>query len=334
MDIKTAVSICAPAVSPRDVVPILKHLVCIDRDLIASDSVTTVRARVNYPDFTCDAERMLYAMGTAQGSSEARVKIADDRVSVTIGKFRCSMRSHDAATRATYPCAPRPAPGRIAQALHVSGLCEVLRALCDVISTDATKVWSTGVLFDGKRMLATNNVVLAVADVPTALPNCIVPKRSIEQLLRVRDLLPNEQVSMVVEGNLVHFFIGPDVTVSSVLIAGEWPHVETLLAACTPKTRMIAVPPSMVSAVEALTRFVPAGFAPVLRLSGARVATREADTQAEMDLDGDETTVREFRGETLALVLQHATEWDLEPFPNACAFRGPLLRGVFIGVRQ
>ena len=111
MDLKTAVGLCAPAVSPRDVVPILKHLVCTDGDLIGSDGVTTVRARIGKQDaFTCDAERMLYATNHGAGAHPLKVKVSGDRVQVTVGPLRCSMRSHDEATRATYPCAPRPAP--------------------------------------------------------------------------------------------------------------------------------------------------------------------------------------------------------------------------------
>lgn len=203
---------------------------------------------------------------------------------------------------------------------------EVLRRVAPFIAQDASRPWARGVLFRGKSLYATNNIVLIEYWTGYQFPvEIIIPNAAVQEILRIKE----EPESIRVCENSVTFHYKGDRWLKAQLSTGEWPDVSGILDR---KANADPLPEGTFEACETLLPFVTDDK---IFLSDGRISTT---TQAEA-LDGASVEVDGIVGPACFNVKQMLalkgvmTKIDLSSYPAPSLFYGDSLRGAFVGIR-
>lgn len=199
-----------------------------------------------------------------------------------------------------------------------------LKVLAPCVAEDASRQWARGVLFRGKSMYATNNVVLLERRFQTAFPmEANLPLEAVNELLRIGE----EPLYLLVADNAVTFFFDEKRWLRAQLYTNTWPDIEKVLDR---ESNQQPVPLK----VEDLS-----GLLPFLDDCGrihfleGRLATSVAEGEgATVEIPGlPEGGV--YNARMLHLALERAQTFDFTLYPAPCLFRGDRLRGALIGMR-
>jgi hypothetical protein len=201
---------------------------------------------------------------------------------------------------------------------------EGLKVLEPCVADDASRQWARGILFRGKSMFATNNVVLAEywlgADFPLEMN---LPLEAVKELIRIGEA-PS---ALLAEENAVTFLFSGDRWMRSQLYTTQWPDLAKVLD----KPSKQAPVPLTVGHLEELMPFADDGGR-VYLLDNMLATSLEEGLGARLEIAGlPEGGI--YNVEMLILALALADTIDLTSYPAPCHFAGKNLRGAIIGMR-
>jgi hypothetical protein len=304
------------AVSDKDIVPALTHVHVEDGYIQAYDGRVMMQAPVPELEgmtFTVPAERLKRAVEACEGEPKISVK---ERVTVSRGRFKAMMSQIEGFPKQEIP----PKSGH-----SLKGLMPVLKALRPLVSEDASRLWSLGIMIDGEgHAWATNNVILARAafDFPEPIT---IPVFAVDEILRVGE----EPELVLSEANSLTFYYKNGRILKSQLIAGDgWPAIGPMFEAVE-KEGAVEIPTDLYSICETLSKMVTDAKLPILRIAPEGVSTGEGEHLAEYELPVGVEGLYDWR--MLKLVLGAADHWLVG---DKGYFRGPLVEGIFVGRRS
>lgn len=311
------------AVSTKELVPVLTCFHVYGGRIQGTNG----RVTIDHPckdlqgfEFTVPASTFLRAIDNCE--KEPKIKVLDgERIEIKSGNFKAvlPLLPHDSF--------PRKIPVVGNQTPIKEGILPVLKHLKPFISTDASRIWSCGVLFKGDRVYATNNVVLASVKGYVLNEEVNLPSSAIDELLRI-GLSPT---AMACSPNDATFFFKGGAWLASQIYATNWPEaIDRMLP--DPDAVTWQIPADLPAAVQRLAPFVPDVKQPVILLSEEGISTMDGARSAS--IGGFVLPNGAFRSEPLTAVLGIATHIDFEKYPAACPFKGPDgLSGILIGVK-
>lgn len=103
---------------------------------------------------------------------------------------------------------------------------DALRKLLPLVGADPNRPWAQGVLLRGQSAYATNNIILAEHWLDQPLPELLLPKNAVQELLRI-DEVPHK--ALVNDAHATFFFSG-DRWLLTRLYTATWPDVAQMLA--------------------------------------------------------------------------------------------------------
>lgn len=210
---------------------------------------------------------------------------------------------------------------------HVGGypILPALKRLEPFIADDASKPWSTGVLFDGGSAFATNNIVAIEHWLGFVFPYRInVPRGTIRELLRIG----LEPVGYQVTDGSITFHYEGGRWMRSQLNSPEWPDIRKLLEGLS-AAGTVGIDEAFWHAISTLTPFVAADGAVYLRPGAISTALEDgAGAHIDFPFTGSEGS---FNLRMLQLLEGAATEIGFHSYPRPCYFAGPCLRGAIMG---
>lgn len=305
------------AVARKDFQPALTHFHIRDRKVQAYNGMLALGGTIPLDlDVTPNAVQLIKAI---QGCGDATIALsmtAGGRLAVKAGKFK-----------AYVDCSPGGFPEIVPTGTKVelpSPILPALRALHKCIAQDASRQWARGILFRGRSLLATNNVVLVEyflgADFPLEMN---LPGEAVSEVLRIGE----EPEHLLVAENQVTFCYSGGRWLRSQLYTTHWPDTAKILDV---ESKQQAVP----FGAEALSPLLPfLEKSERVYFQEGRIATsREEGAGAVLEIPGLPEGGM-YHAEMLALALALADTFDFSSYPRPSLFFGKNLRGALIGMR-
>lgn len=264
------------------------------------------------------------AIDRLSGDDEVRIDIAAEAIVVKQGRLRATIRTLDPVLWAYAPPKDvkwRPVP---------QDLIEVFTDLRPFLSDNASQPWSLGMQLKNGVLYATNNVVLAAADLPGAgVPEALIPAWAVDFVCkRAIDL-----THWALDARALYFKWKNGAWAWAQLINATYPETAYGLIAKLPE-------PSTeidVAWIEAYNRVVSLG-GDYVKLYPDRIVSQQDGLIAEEPM----ATPAPANGtddhsawaiEQLGNVLSCATHWSPDAFPMPAPFIGPKVRGIIVGRR-
>lgn len=313
MNLNDSIQFVRGAVADKDLLPVLTHFHVEAGTIQGFDGRMVMEAPFPQLDtITVPAERFLKAVDACAGEPVIQV---GDKVVVKKGSFRAVLSSMAGFPRTTLPTPyGDPAPGLIA----------ALTLLRPFASTDASRLWSLGILVDGEgHAWATNNVILVRCPLDWTGTRINVPTYVVDELVRVGERPLSVAVSA--EHQLDVFWSGGRKLRASTLTA-EWPDLSPIMKQ---GDNWEAIPPTLLDACQTIAGLVPNSKLPILRLTAEGVETEDGEHTATIELPPGILGRYDWR--MLKLVLAAATHW--QQLDQVIAFKGEHIEGVFVGMR-
>lgn len=308
------------AVAKKDFVPALKHFRIEGNRITSYNGVLALSSPVDLSiTATPRAEQFAKAIATCAGEISLTVT-PTGRIGIRSGKFR-----------AFVDCIEEPFP--IIEPTGTLRNCDVpfldaLKRVWPFVSDDASRAWSLGVLFAGRSLLATNNVIAVEAWLGQAIPfetSVAIPKEALVEIMRIGIEPTGYRVDAT--GLTLHY---PDGRwLQTRLLSTTWPDVVGVLddahaGACPP------IHNELLPALESLGPFIDDTHR--VYYGGERLSTTlHDDSGASVDLGALEGQGI-FNYFMLQKVVRVATHLDLSHARGPrCPFLADGLRGVIIG---
>lgn len=204
---------------------------------------------------------------------------------------------------------------------------QALGRVKDFVSKDASRPWAMGILHMEGYLYATNNVVLVRTplDWPDEYPIFGLPGFTVDEAIRL-----GKPDALWVTENAVSFeYKATGVWLRSVLYESQWPDVRKMI----PDTSNLPqLPVDFKDVTQDMIPFNEDEKFPIVKYSGKTISTLEGNMLATDELAA-EVAEAAFHAVPLSNVLRVATHMDLSTYPKPCAFRGPDIEGVIVGVR-
>lgn len=200
---------------------------------------------------------------------------------------------------------------------------QAFRHLEPFIATDASRPWAMGVMLRGYSALATNNIVVAEYWLGYGMPEINIPAVAIRELVRIGE----DPRSVRLDQNSVTFYFTGDRWMRTQLLGADWPQVDALLSL---EGELVPFPPGFFDAVETLKPFLDDEGRVYFR-EGRVTTSPEDGAGASVEIEGvPERGAYNF--DHLMSLQGIASAIDFTHHPKPCPFRGPMLRGVILGM--
>lgn len=314
-ELRVACSICESGA----VIERYKHIVFADGTLRAFNGAVFFQAPSSLdpslPPFAVNEERLTQALSACEGEG-AQVVLKEDFLVLKQGKLTVRVRKLDAA--GVFHDAIETPPKK--RQHPVAPFQEALRAVAPFMSSDASRPWTTSILFRNGFAWATNN--LALVRYPTGIEiECCVPAAAVPVLAA----LPSIDWVDDYEGRIT---VGSKKTmVSFPSASAPWPDKIEAYFAKSPK-KLPVLPAELLDAAKLVEKFAERFVSLRPEKVEGKLATIESEYEIEV-ASGKGV----YPAKLLLLILQHATHADFSTYPDPIFFAGAKLRGVAVGAR-
>lgn len=310
------------ATSKKSLSSVLKQMRLNKGKIIGTNGSITIGADIpelEEFDITLPAEQFVKAISIAD-ISKLKLKVTPTKkLSLIAGKFRAMIP--------TTPNEAFPMVEPEGDFIGCGGLIEALSAVAPFMGDDAIRLWSNGVLLTNEYVYATNNVAIVRYKVNMSLPNTVLPRCAVEELLRIG----RDPIGIVHSGVSISFIMEEDIWLHSRLIGMPWPDVDRFFDY---DMNFPVLNPELITAVEAVSPFCPDPKLPKIYFSDEGVSTHEGEMSSSYELK--ELPVACFHAEVLKRLLPSIDTIDFTPYPKPCPFTGKnkLMQGVIMGLVQ
>lgn len=308
------------SIAKKDLLPSLTHFRIEDKRVYGYNGKLALSAPIEF-DINCipKAVPLIKAIDRCEDAVQLGLT-PSGKLSVKSGKFRTYIECVEGET-------PHVVPEGDEVNIDGQALIEALAALEPLISTDAARPWSNGVLFDNSSAYATNNVVIGQYWLGSPFPVRIcVPRDAVKEMLRIKEAPCRFQMT---ENSLtVHYEDGRWLRTN--LINSQWPNVDRVLS--NPSESCKEIPEEFFTALDSVKPFVDPKFGRIVLQDGT-ICTHHTDQEdgAIYELPWI-TNNSSFRIEMLQKLKGLATHLDLSMYPNPCCWYGGKMRGVIVGL--
>ena len=307
------------AVALKDHVPVLRHFQIHNGFVQSHNGVLSLKAPI-----ACDlsikplADKFVHAIALCDEAVSLH-ETETGRMAVTSGPFKAYI---DTSTETFPDIQPQ------GENVETTGLLDAIRALAPIMSDDASRGWSRGILFVGQSAYVTNNIILAEhwLQEPVSQPFGL-PAMAVNELLRIGEEPEGVQIS---DNRVTFHYDGDRSLTTSLLLINQWPDVREMLDTFD-LDELYDVGPDFFVALSKLRPFTT-DLRPVW-LNDNLVSTSDTEGDgAHIELE-DTTGLRGRWALDQLLKLEgvaNRVAWDRAPKP--CPFFGEVMRGLIVGL--
>jgi DNA polymerase III sliding clamp (beta) subunit (PCNA family) len=307
------------AVAQKNHVPVLQHFRIHDGRIQSHNGVLTLSSPIDC-DLTIQplAKTFVHAITLCE-ETVALHETDTGRLAVTSGNFRAFIDT----SAETFP---EFEPGNTS--VDAVGLLDAIRALAPIMSDDASRPWSRGILFVGNSAFVTNNIVLVEHWLkhPVSHPFGL-PAVAVNELLRIGE--EPERIT-VDKGRVTFHFDNDRWLMSTLLVVDKWPDVRDMLEHSR-DDQLTEIGPSFFEALHKLKPFTK-DLRPVY-LNGSTISTSaEVGDGACIELHDTHYMQGTWALDQLMKLEGIAESITWGRYPKPCAFFGSVMRGIIIGI--
>lgn len=316
MQLIEAVQTVKGAVSEKGLVEVMTHVHVGEERVTATNGVVTLSAKCkgeHDSGYCVNAKLFQKALDNAGAGAEVKVDGNDVHIRSATTTFKAKM---PVLPNDHFPFDLSSIPKRLNKVEDPS---ERLAALEPFMGEDASRVWATGVLFNGSHLCATNNVSIVRSKYTIDCDPFILPRDAVKELMRLQPTKFKQEKTRVV-------FANEKVTLISLLVAGEWPDIDRFFGADF--SEVSELDPDLLQQVRNLIPFCESKNMPIVYFSEGKLHNN-AGTGYKSDIDECA-----FDANVLGDVLEIAEKIDWSAYPKPCGFFGDLVEGCLLGVTQ
>lgn len=305
------------AVSKKDLVPALTHFHVAAGRISGFNGKLAISAPIALDIDCCPkAEPFVRAIEACQGAAQLHMT-PGHKLAVRSGKFRAHIE--------TVP--PESFPEIQPEGEYVTGqgkLLPALKSLFDLIGSDASRPWATGVLLDGLSAFATNNVILAEQWLGYHFPYRVtIPQYAVRELLRIGE----EPSAIRLTATSATFLFDGDRWLRTQLVAEPWPDIRALLDSNRGESP-VEISAEFWEALEVISPFLDEMGRVYLDANSVRTNREEG---AAVDVP-DAALCGIYQHKMLSLLKDRAQRICWADYPSRVAWYGSQLRGLIIGM--
>lgn len=319
-EIKNALAKVRSAVSSKNVIAQMSHIVVKDGYVMACDGRMTAAAPWPIPRDHFVVPEQEFSSVMDRIGWDADIKVETDYLEVKKGRFRARIR-----TLAEYDVTLIEAIKGGKKVRTPSDFADCLREVRPFISDNATQDWAMCAWLTGEKVYATNNISLIEATCKGASFDALLPAWAIDYVTKRTDQL----LGLTLTEGSVQFHWADKSWLRTQLVNAVFPAQvkDLLMKAPKPKWRM---PPEWVEAydrVASLTSdYIEFHADRIVGISGAAQVEENAKTPLPK---GVEKTV--WANRYLRPVLAAASVWQPDLWPAPTPFQGDKVRGIIVG---
>lgn len=306
------------AVAKKDLVPALTHFRIEDGHVRSFNGTLAISSPIAF-DIDCTPQGIPFVKAIQNCKDTVTMKMTPSGLlSVKSGKFSARIKCVDTET-------PHVIPEGDIFAINGDELVKAFKVLLPLVSDDASKPWSNGLLLKGQSAFATNNIVIAQYWLGEEFPRTLnIPAMAIKEVIRIGEA----PVSLQVGETSVTFHYKDKRWIRTSLYDTKWPEVEKIMDVPSNAT---PINQEIFEALDVIKPFTDKLGRIYIR--GQKVMTHVDDTQgASYVIDGlDIEGV--YSLSMLMLLKKIATTADFTLYPKPCQFFGDKVRGAIVGMR-
>lgn len=319
MEILDSLRFVRGAVSTKDLVPELKHLIIKNGRIQAFNGQLTITCPIPL-DLECRPKAATLISAIAACQDVTALSLMDnDRLRVDSGPIRVFIDCISEEANPQYPTGQR---------VDIDGaaLVRAFETLLPFIGNDASRPWVNGILLRGPSAFATNNVCLVEYWVGNHTPFVAnIPMNAIKEVLRVKE----PPVGVQVDENSLTFHYSEGRWIQTLLYSTEWPPVEKILE--VPGAKLEPIAADLFVGLEILKPFI--GREDLIYIREGALWTESVDCSGASYNLKDGAVDGVYRAGKLKLLDGIAKLADFSRYPNPIPFQGDRLRGVIMGLR-
>jgi hypothetical protein len=210
-----------------------------------------------------------------------------------------------------------------------AGFIQTLRDVRPFVSENATQLWATGVCFDGTFAYATNNIALVRVAVVSPFRQFLLPLWAVDFLLTREEGL----TGWLLEENSVTFEWANGGRMRSQLLEGTFPVPSVNAIIDTAGEPTHALDEAWKTVYHRLAAMAEDGFIALYPEHG-QAGKESADSlhvEDELKTPGEKSV---WFADHLSTVVDIATHWNPERWPNPSPFKSERLQGAIAGRRE
>lgn len=208
-----------------------------------------------------------------------------------------------------------------------AALLKAMKTLKPLISDDASRPWSNGMLINGQSAVATNNVIIMEYWLGTHFPYiCNIPSDAVREMVRINE--PPIQASLT--GSSITFYYEGDKWIRTNLLQGEWPDIQRILNV---ESNPSPIPEGLFPGLESIKPFVD-DIRRVYFKEGHILTSLAEGEGASFELDSLIFLDGIYQIDMLEKLEGVAGQVDFSAYPAPCMFFGDGVRGAIIGMRS
>lgn len=311
------------SVAKKDYVPSLTHFRIQDGRILGYNGRIAISSPIDL-DLTCSPQAVPFIKAIQTSRDTVQMHLTQgNRLVVKSGAFTAHVACLPEGPNEGFPAIQ---PEGYFVELAGTSFVDVLAQLEPFISEDASRPWSQGVLLRDMSAFATNNVVVIQKWVGVQFPDLNIPRETIKEVLRIKEL--PEKIQVGERSITFHYESGR--WLRSQMLTNEWPDVVGLLdgnASQNAKSTSLEFFQGLLD----LKPFI--GEEERVFLPPGRMTTHlEEGLGASIGLDHTEDGGC-FNLLHLYLLHSVATSIDFSTYPRPVPFYGSGIRGVIAGMR-
>jgi len=310
------------AVAKKEFIPELTHF-CIENNTVRSFNGTLALCSPIDLDISCKPKAAPFVKAIQNCKETVSLSMTPaGRLSIKSGGFKAFI---ECVTEETPHVVPE---GEILD-LNGDAFIEAVAALETFIGDDASRPWSTGILFEGNSAFATNNVIAAEYWTGLGIAGRYnVPRSAVKELLRIKQAPTHMQVSD--KSMTFHFEDGRWIRTALFSFDG-WPDLRGLFDSNSGQ-KATPIPEGFFDALTAIKPFLDS-FNRVYFIDGSLCTSIVEGDGASYEVEG---LVSEgvFNHTMLERIRPVVKSIDFNAEGRACMFYGDKLRGAITRVRS
>lgn len=319
MSILQSLKFCMGSVAKKDLVPALTHFAIKDSKVRGYNGVLALCSPIDF-DIECKprADTLIKAITNCHDVVQLSLTPAG-RLSIKSGVFKVFVDCIQGDTPHVEP------QGEI---VHFDGeaLLKGIKAVAPFIGTDATRVWSQGILIKDQSLFATNNIILVQYWLGVDFPHIInIPRAAIKEMLRINEAPLFAQVAE----DSITFHYDEDRWLRTQLYVTEWPDLGRIL---NNASTQLPIDIEIFKGLEVLKPFVDK--LGTILIDDGRMTTHADDNEGAAYEIASLVHEGCYNNEMLALLEGSIETIDWSTYPKPCLFQGGRLRGAIIGMRK
>lgn len=313
------------AVAKKDFVPELTHFQVVGGRVTAYNGHMALSSPIDI-DLTARPKAIPFSRAIATGieGEEGAITLhmtKAGRLAVKSGKFRAFVEclTDDTPMLEVFPEGEEIDVGE--------NFLAAIKALAPFMGVDASRPWSSGIMFKGASAYATNNICLLEYWHGHGFPVSVnIPSVAVKEILRINK--PPTKVR-IQQGHSMSFYFEGDRWLRTAVLATEWP--DSLPDLLAREGAPVDVPPELFDAIDTLKPFLTDRQYVYFR-DGAVCTEPETGIGVEVEVAGIHNGPC-FHHSQITLIRSVAKRVDFEAYPNPCKFDGDQLRGLIVGLR-